>query len=224
MGASLPQHLVKQRIRRALQSFARENGGTYAKFLAQGVRDGLHWSKGIRVATASNGEQFGFNSIVIGEGGAARSYGFPDLETALLAYAIDGYDPNGEDTSPLEGQPGDYKRLIGRRNPFNQTWGFEYALGLNLDAGGFDLFTKEGQTLAFRGEEADFWARELWRLLPVIYGREDRTPRDVAIARARALDTWASQFIDADGWEATTDWRAKPDHYKGPHNLPMPIA
>lgn len=222
MGASLPPHLVRQRIRRALQRFARENGGTYAKYLAQGVVDGLPWSKGIRVATASNGEQFGFDRIVIGEGEAARGYGFPDLETAVLAYRLDTAGPQ-TDSALFAGQPGDYAKLIGRRNPWVQTWGFAYALGFNLDSGGFDIFTKEpAQVLTFRGAAADFWARVLWANLAAMGANKDRMKcrRAEQEAHAAAVDNFCAQFIDADGWRPSADWRVKPDYYVGPHNLP----
>lgn len=224
MGAGISKQAANARIRRALQRFARENGGTYAKLRAEGVTDGLKWSKGINVIRASNGEAFGSDVIVIHEADdptTARAFGFPDLETAILAFRLERAD----DLNGLrEGAPGDYKRLIGRRNPFIQTWGFRYCIGLNLDDGGFDLFRPDGTMLPFRGEGADFWARELWLLLPRIYRRWDsRAPlyRTEAIAQANALDAWAEQFADEDWIMAGGDWRAKPDSYKGDHNLPF---
>ncbi|UTU09879.1 hypothetical protein CcrRB23_gp512 [Caulobacter phage RB23] len=220
MGAGISKTALNARVRRRLQNFAHANGGTYAKYQAQGVKDGLPWTKGVNVLRASNGETFGLDCIVIGQGEAARPYGFSDLDSAILAYRLDEAETGA---AIFAGQRGDYKRLIGRRSPFIQTWGFDYCLALELDDGGFTLYRPNGTMLPFRGEAADSWARELWVLLPKVYRRHDeRKPlyRSEAIAQAQALDLWASQFADEDWTTAGDDWRGKPDHYKGPRNLP----
>lgn len=66
MAASLPLNLIKARIRRRLQKVARDNGGTYAAFKAQGATcDGYAWTETIDVIRASNGESFGMAVITI---------------------------------------------------------------------------------------------------------------------------------------------------------------
>ncbi len=217
------QKITAVSARRARQ-FARANGGVARGPHARGVKDGLAWTYGDRILRASNGEVALDPAIVIapvGKAGQSRQYAFADLETALLAFRLETADPLC-DSDLFEGRPGDYKRLIGRRNPFVQTWGFRFAIGLNLDAGGFDLFQPDGRTLPFRGEAADFWARDLWLNLPLMGAWADRLtlPRAQRIAHAEAVDHFCGQFVDEPAWTYTADWRAKPDHYVTESRLP----
>lgn len=216
MAASPSPAAIKRRIARRLQTFVRQHGGEVKGGLAHGLTEGLAWTKGVAILRASNGEVAGLDEITVGLPGkpqTARSYRFPDLETALLAYRLEEADPLAC-PDLFEGRPGDYKRLIGRRCPFVQTWGYDYAIGLNLDDGGFDLFTKDGRTLPFRREGADFWAPDLWLNLRAVHAW-DHTPRTAAQrhADAEAVDIFCDQFRDEPNWTPTADWRAKPDHY-----------
>lgn len=222
MGAGLSKQQISQRIRTRLQRFARENDGAYSEGAAYGVRNGVKWRKGIKVSVASNGETFGFGQIVIGEGGGARAYPFETLAAALTAYKVDNAE--GEAHGVLNGLDGDYALLIGCRNPCNQTWGFRYCIGFNLDAGGFDLFAKDGRKREFRGRQADFLARRLYRLIPHITSRDSFPSLDLKVAQGGALDAFAELF-DTPGaaahWTPSSDWRASTSHYLNPSNLPQ---
>lgn len=232
MAAGLPAHLIKARIRRRLQKFAREHGGVYKAFAATGrTPDGIHWTHEIGVTSASNGEQFAAPRFRLwepagpgqkGAFAAYKSFAGSDLAGAVLAYKVE----TGRADDP--GEAGDYRRLIGHRNPWCQTWGLRFAIGFNLDDGGFDLFSKAGGSQAFRGEDADRFARSLFALVGKLKAADkfrpgyEKTPptRAERLEAAEALDAWVERVTAGRPWSPSTDWRTKPDSYVSDFNLP----
>lgn len=215
MGAGLPLHLIKQRVRRHLQKVARENGGVYEKFAASGKSaDGLAWTVTMGIARASNGETFGTEGTTVN----GRFYPL-SLAGALEAFRV-------EDGQEVQGEPGAYARLF-QRQTFFQTWGRRYCIGLDI-AGkgwrpGFTLFDCEtGRALHIQDEEADRLAPALFvALRPHVREPEFKSGGTLAdlesvyawkAARADSLDAFCERFAADPRWSPSDDWRAKPGH------------
>lgn len=228
MGAGLPQNLIKQRIRRSLQKLARENNGTYSKFIATGQKDGLHWKAGVGVIRASNGESFGMNHVEITGPAGVRSYGY-DLAKALYTYGVDTAE------SDPEGAPCAFSALFTWPG-FNQTWSWRgcFAPDSWCNAGipaqptqGFTLFdTVNKRELRIVGEEADRVAPAFYRAvrpnvrIELVGKRWDtveamRADYFKAAARADGIDSLIAKYADDPRWKPSDDWRAKPGNNFG---------
>lgn len=225
MGAGLPPHLIKQRVRRHLQKVARDNGGAYAKFAATGKSaDGLAWTVTMGIARASNGESFGMEGTTVN----GRFYPL-SLAGALEAFRV-------EDGQEVQGEPGAYARLF-QRQTFFQTWGRRYCVGLDI-AGkgwrpGFILFDcVNGRALHIQDEEADRLAPRLFLAIrPHVREPEFKSGESLErlesvwlwkAKRADNLDSFCEAFADDSRWEASADWRAKPgNEYGAPSKKPF---
>ncbi len=235
MGAGLPQHLVKNRIRYRLKKLAAANNGTYAKFIASGVKDGLAWKAGIGVVRASNGESFGMDHIEITGPAGARCYGY-SLEKALYSYGVDTAE------AAPQGEPGAYSALFTWPG-FFQTWSWRGCVALDSwshtmkaadDRTGFTLFdTVNRRELRITGAEADSVAPLFYReIRPNVrietigksYPTIEALRKDYFLAAARAdgIDRLIDLYANDPRWQPSDDWRAKPgNEFGNPGKIPF---
>ena len=246
MGAGASREQITRKKRQLLQRIARETGGRYTA--ATATKAALVFGKDEGERTVSWTATYGHGNMSNGETvltlevqcwidpsvGPPTTFRNMTVPGAVLAYrltlAADAQAKGADlatqssflDGDEWEGQPGDMARLFGHGVPFSHVFGRDFCLTHHYGQG-FDLLDKKRQALlAFKGESADFWSRDLFvairpDLRPLsrpnhynadAYRAADKSEAELSRRRADGLDAFAVQFEDADGWvNIGADWR-----------------